>query len=302
MVRLIRNRRRFLLHVTVAILLLLGVGGLGAVAFVVWGVYDVSAIQQHTRPVYDLLGTALRRSIRQRGEQIDPPPLDRPVLLRDGFRHYHRKCVQCHGAPGVARDDIGKGLTPMPGNLVHTGREWSAGEIFWTVKNGIKMSGMPAWRFTFTDEQLWAIVAFIKRMPYLTALEYQALVEEFEATPQPPPTPEADERPLPPADPARGRLALQHYACTACHAIPGVIGPEAPVGPPLQGIAQRRYIAGVLTNTVENMVRWIRDPPAVDPLTTMPDLSVSRQDAVDIAAYLWSLSPSGESQTAGAPW
>jgi cytochrome c1 len=90
-------------------------------------------------------------------------------------------------------------------------------------------------------------------------------------------------------DPLRGRENIRGYGCTSCHTIPGIPEAEAQVGPPLTSIASRSYIAGVVTNTPENMVRWIRDPRAVDSLTVMPNLGVTDSDARDIAAYLYTL-------------
>jgi cytochrome c1 len=71
--------------------------------------------------------------------------------------------------------------------------------------------------------------------------------------------------------------------------IPGVVGANRSVGPPLAGIANRQYIAGVLPNTPANMMRWLRQPTKVDPLSAMPDLDVTEQDARDIAAFLYTL-------------
>ena len=87
----------------------------------------------------------------------------------------------------------------------------------------------------------------------------------------------------------RGRQIVRAYGCTACHLIPGVAGPDARVGPSLRGVAGRLYIAGVLPNQPDNMIRWIRDPQGVDRLTAMPNLAVSERDARDIAGYLYSL-------------
>jgi cytochrome c len=89
--------------------------------------------------------------------------------------------------------------------------------------------------------------------------------------------------------PQRGRRLIQAYGCGSCHAIPGVVGADATVGPPLAGIAGRSYIAGVLTNEPDHMVRWLLDPPAVDSLTAMPNLGLSMRDAHDVAAYLYTL-------------
>ena len=91
------------------------------------------------------------------------------------------------------------------------------------------------------------------------------------------------------ADAGRGMAAIARHGCVACHVIPGVANPGSNVGPPLEKVATRGYIAGVLANTPDNMRRWLRNPPAVDPLTAMPDLHLSEQDAADIAAYLYTL-------------
>lgn len=90
-------------------------------------------------------------------------------------------------------------------------------------------------------------------------------------------------------NPTLGRRAMDQYACPTCHIIPGVTGATQQIGPPLAGIASRSYIAGALTNTPDNMVKWLQSPPAVKPRTAMPDLGLAEQDAWDIAAYLASL-------------
>jgi cytochrome c2 len=90
-------------------------------------------------------------------------------------------------------------------------------------------------------------------------------------------------------NPARGRAKVQQYGCASCHVIPGVAGANGLVGPPLTGIANRVYIAGVLPNTPVNMIRWIESPPKVDEKTAMPDLHVTAQDARDIVGYLYTL-------------
>lgn len=89
-------------------------------------------------------------------------------------------------------------------------------------------------------------------------------------------------------DAQRGRALVERYGCVACHSIPGLASYGANVGPPLVDLAERGYLAGVLPNTPEDMVRWLRDPPAVDPRTAMPNLGVSRAEALDIAAFLYS--------------
>ena len=87
-------------------------------------------------------------------------------------------------------------------------------------------------------------------------------------------------------DPERGRELLWQFGCGSCHEIEGVVGAVGQVGPPLDGIAHRVYIAGVLVNTPENLARWIRVPQDIDPLTAMPNLGVTEEQARDIVAYL----------------
>jgi len=90
-------------------------------------------------------------------------------------------------------------------------------------------------------------------------------------------------------DPDSGKSAIATYGCASCHTIPGIRGANALVGPPLTQMGGRMYIAGVMQNTPSNMIRWLQNPPAVDPKTAMPNLHVSESDARDIATYLYTL-------------
>lgn len=90
-------------------------------------------------------------------------------------------------------------------------------------------------------------------------------------------------------DAARGKALIRSYGCGSCHTIPRVPGAESTVGPSLAGEATRAYIAGVMPNTPENMIRWIMNPPGIDDKTAMPNLHVSATDARDIAAYIYTL-------------
>ncbi|MGE0879580.1 MAG: cytochrome c family protein [Acidimicrobiia bacterium] len=84
-----------------------------------------------------------------------------------------------------------------------------------------------------------------------------------------------------------GRAAIARYGCGSCHTIAGIDGAGAHVGPPLDGFARRRMIAGHITNNADNLERWIRFPQSVVPGSAMPDMGVSEQDARDIVAYLY---------------
>jgi mono/diheme cytochrome c family protein len=245
------------------------------------GWYNVSATDEHLVPTYWLLDTAMRRSVREQGKRVAVPPLDDPAMVQRGLAIYRQDCVRCHGAPGVAPERFALGMTPSPANLAYTAREWPAGDLFWVVKYGLKMTGMPAWEFRLGDDEVWATVAFLKRMPHISPQEYAAL-----QAPSPVPRP-ADAIVKPDAE--RGKRAIHQYACLTCHAIPGLVGAHAPVGPPLDGIASRAVIAGTLPNTPENLARWLRAPRQVNPGSAMPDLGVTERDARDITAYLSTL-------------
>ena len=90
-------------------------------------------------------------------------------------------------------------------------------------------------------------------------------------------------------DARAGRQDIRKYGCYSCHTIPGVAGARGLVGPPLDGIRNRQYIAGELPNNTENLMKWIQHPHQVEPHTVMPEMGVSEQDSRDIAAYLYTL-------------
>lgn len=86
-----------------------------------------------------------------------------------------------------------------------------------------------------------------------------------------------------------GRVEIRKYGCNACHDIAGVPGARGLIGPPLDGIARRYYIAGELPNSPDNLMRWIQHPHSVEPHTAMPEMGVTEQDSRNIAAYLYTL-------------
>lgn len=86
-----------------------------------------------------------------------------------------------------------------------------------------------------------------------------------------------------------GRLLLRQYGCGGCHHIPGVAAARGNVGPPLDRLSKRVYLAGALPNTPENLAAWIRHPQKLDPRTAMPDMQVTEAHARDMVAYLRTL-------------
>jgi cytochrome c2 len=87
----------------------------------------------------------------------------------------------------------------------------------------------------------------------------------------------------------RGKAAITRYGCGTCHTVAGINSARGLVGPPLTGLRDRGYIAGMLPNSRENLAQWVRNPKAINPGTAMPSLGVSGPDAADIAAYIYSI-------------
>ena len=86
-----------------------------------------------------------------------------------------------------------------------------------------------------------------------------------------------------------GEHLIFTYGCGTCHVIPGIAGAVGTAGPPLRGFASRLYIAGVLENRPDNLVRWITSPQEITPGVDMPDLGITKDQARDMAAYLYTL-------------
>src|SRR5207247_9017962 len=113
---------------------------------------------------------------------------------KEGARLYNETCVYCHGAPGKDPEDIGKGLNPEPPFLPDTIEGWSTAEVFWIVKNGVKMTGMPSFGASHKDDEIWKVVAFVQKLPKMKPEEYKQMT-------QAPPTPAAPAAPATPAPP-----------------------------------------------------------------------------------------------------
>ena len=139
------------------------------------GIIDVGASNPHSAFTRWLLHTTMRRSVEYHARDILAPPLDQPDKVMLGFRHYREMCVECHLAPGVDSTEIREGLTPKPPILQKAVKYWTPAQLYWIVKNGVKMTAMPAWGKSHSDEKLWAIVAFLEKLPDMTQAQYQEM-------------------------------------------------------------------------------------------------------------------------------
>ena len=139
------------------------------------GIFNVAADYPHAALTRWLLHTGMKESVRYHARDIKVPPLDRPHMVMMGFRHYREMCVKCHLAPGVKSSEIRQGLMPRPPKLQRVVGGLKPAELFWIVKHGVRMTAMPAWGKTHSDDKIWAIVAFLEKLPNMTAAQYQQM-------------------------------------------------------------------------------------------------------------------------------
>jgi len=152
------------------LLLLMGVGVIYS------GLYDISADTHHWGLAYQVFETARVRSVKAHATGIVPPVgLDDESKIITGVEHFADHCAVCHGAPGVPKSDISNGLYPRPPELAVSATRYTDAELFWVVKHGIKMTGMPSWG-DHSDDEIWATVAFLRKLPELTPGDYARLV------------------------------------------------------------------------------------------------------------------------------
>ena len=156
----------------------------GSSVIIFSGVVDVAADKPHGKFVYWLLQETRENSIAKASENIIVPDLSDFELLLTGGVDYEFMCAGCHLAPGLKQSDMSLGLYPAPTNLsltyekqVKQGEKNEAAQArnFWIIKHGVKASGMPAWGKTHNDQRIWAMVAFLDRLPTLTPEQYQIL-------------------------------------------------------------------------------------------------------------------------------
>jgi mono/diheme cytochrome c family protein len=142
-------------------------------AMTLGGVYDVAASRPHLAVTRAVLSAIMDSSVRHHAAGIAVSPVYNVPDLAEGAEHYREMCAVCHGAPGERQSEISKGLNPHAPYLVRSVRDMKPAEVYWLIRNGVKMTGMPAFGKTHTDEQMWAIAAFVKRLPNMTPEQYR---------------------------------------------------------------------------------------------------------------------------------
>jgi mono/diheme cytochrome c family protein len=146
-----------------------------AALMAVSGLFDVVADSPHSALAYSVIHYVRERSVDVRARNVSVPALSDPKMLVEGVEHYDAMCTGCHLAPGMSENEMRPGMNPKPPVLFRMARGNPA-EQFWIVKHGIKMTGMPAWGTTHTDEEIWDMVALLQKLPTLSPADYRALV------------------------------------------------------------------------------------------------------------------------------
>jgi cytochrome c553 len=147
----------------------------GALLVAVSGVVPIKASSGHWSITERFLQFSKTRSIATHSSFIDTPALDDPSLVLRGAGHFDLGCRPCHGAPPGDVPRIAEFMLPPPPDLTRIVPRRTPPELFYVVKHGIKLTGMPAWTAQQRDDEVWAIVAFLRRLPDMTAKEYRTL-------------------------------------------------------------------------------------------------------------------------------
>ena len=152
------------------------IGGVGG-AILHAGIYNIGADAPHNRPVFWMNENLRDRSIAVRARDITPPTdLNNPKRIAIGAGLYTEMCSGCHLAPGMEKTEISQGLYPQAPELAR-GLAHSPAEEFWMIKHGVKLTAMPAWGRTHSDELMWDMVAFVRQMQKMTPAQYQAAIK-----------------------------------------------------------------------------------------------------------------------------
>ncbi|MEC4677793.1 MAG: cytochrome c [Nitrospirota bacterium] len=140
------------------------------------GWFNVSTVWKDPALVQWVLATTSANSVASRAKNIEVPSLGSEEQIKKGFQSFRAMCAGCHTPPGDDPTPMAQGLNPEAPDLAKSLK--SPAEFFWVLKNGIRMTGMPGWGESHTDEQLWEMVSFIGELPEMTFLDYLFLNSE----------------------------------------------------------------------------------------------------------------------------
>jgi mono/diheme cytochrome c family protein len=156
------------------VLLLLLLGAIGGGLFVYSGAYNIGADKPHSGLVFGILEQLRDRSIERHARSVVvPTDVGDPKRIATGAGLYSEMCTGCHLGPGVEKSELSQGLYPQAPEFAR-GNDLSPQEMFWVIKHGVKLSAMPAWGKTHSDDLIWDMVAFTRTLPNMSPAQYQA--------------------------------------------------------------------------------------------------------------------------------
>lgn len=168
------------LSTALSALAILGLVASAALAWYVFsGRYNIAATEPHFGPVRSALEKVYHASVRRQAADIEPPSLDR-AREAEGATLYATHCSRCHALPGAERSAWAKAMRPGSPHLPRDGTKFDTPEIYWLVRYGVRMSAMPPWGETLSDEEMWSVAAVVSKMP-ITEEDYQELLSEAES-------------------------------------------------------------------------------------------------------------------------
>ena len=161
----------------IGVLAILAAGAAGLYFF--GGFYDIAASEKDSAIIARMLILVRQASIARHATDTPPIKLDDDAVVREGAHAFaQRGCVNCHGAPGAQWAKFSEGLNPDPPDLAESAANRDPREIFWIVKHGIRMTGMPSFGATgVPDREIWTIAAFVKRLPKVSEQDFKAWSE-----------------------------------------------------------------------------------------------------------------------------
>ena len=149
--------------------------GAGGLLFAWSGLFNIAASGGHWAITDWFLHWVMQNSVRTYSMTIETPDLSNAGLVHRGAGHYETGCAPCHGSPSDPQDLSVAQATPPPPTLNHVNEKWQPKHLFWIVKHGIKYTGMPAWVALKREDEIWAMVAFLREQPSMSAEGYREL-------------------------------------------------------------------------------------------------------------------------------
>ena len=194
-------------------LVVLTVLGMGGLVVLVSGIVPIKASSGHWAITAWFLDFAKMRSVSTHTLGMEAPELDELRLVVKGAGHYEFACLPCHGSPSLAQPRVARQMMPTPPDLRESVPQLDPDELFYIVKHGIKFTGMPAWPARQRDDEVWAMVAFLRKLPGMDPQEYQRLATGA--------APESRRVPMEDLVPSTGVPEAIVASCSRCHGLDG---------------------------------------------------------------------------------